>query len=95
MRSLRIIFMGTPQFAVPSLEVLVKHGYDLVAVITAADKPKGRGRELAASPVKECAEANGIPVLQPKNLKSPQFIEELQGYRANLQVVVALEGRAV
>jgi methionyl-tRNA formyltransferase len=89
MRSLRIIFMGTPQFAVPSLEVLVKHGYDLVAVITAPDKPKGRGRELAASPVKECAEANGIPVLQPKNLKSPQFIEELQCYRANLQVVVA------
>jgi len=89
MRSLRIIFMGTPQFAVPSLEVLIKHNYNLVAVITAADKPKGRGRQLAVSPVKECAEAHGIPVLQPTNLKSPLFLEELKRYQANLQVVVA------
>jgi methionyl-tRNA formyltransferase len=89
MRNLRIIFMGTPEFAVESLEAIVEAGYKVVAVITAPDKPKGRGRKLAMSPVKESAIKHNIPVLQPTNLKSPDFIEELKAYRANLQVVVA------
>ena len=89
MEALRIIFMGTPQFAVPSLEILVEAGYNVVAVITAPDKPQGRGRKLMTSAVKQYAEAQGIPVLQPTNLKAPDFIEELKSYRANLQVVVA------
>lgn len=86
---LRIIFMGTPEFAVPSLEILLEHNFKVVAVITAPDKPKGRGRQLAASPVKEAAMSHGIPVLQPTNLKNPDFIEELKAYQADLQVVVA------
>lgn len=89
MEALSIVFMGTPQFAVPSLEVLIDHGYPVVAVVTAPDKPQGRGRKLVPSPVKECAQKHEIPVLQPTNLKSPQFISELQGYSANLIVVVA------
>lgn len=89
MNNLRIIFMGTPEFAVPSLAILLKHGYKVEAVITAPDKPRGRGRKLQPSPVKSYALENGIPVLQPTNLKSPQFNEELATYNANLQVVVA------
>lgn len=88
-RDLRIIFMGTPDFAVPSLEILVKHGFNIVGVITAPDKPAGRGLKLHESPVKKCAMAHNIPLLQPTNLKSPEFIEELKSYNANLQVVVA------
>ena len=89
MESLRIIFMGTPEFAVPSLEILIEHNYPIVAVITAPDKPKGRGRKTISSPVKLCALKNGIPVLQPTNLKSEEFLKELKSYQANLQVVVA------
>ena len=89
MDSLRIIFMGTPEFAVPSLQILLEHGYKVVAVITAPDKPQGRGRKLMASPVKQLALEHHIPVLQPTNLKNPEFIEELRSYQANLQVVVA------
>ena len=89
MRDLRIIFMGTPDFAVPGLDLLVKNNYNVVAVITAPDKPKGRGQKLAASPVKKYAIENNIPVLQPTNLKSQEFIKDLQSYNANLQVVVA------
>jgi methionyl-tRNA formyltransferase len=89
MNQLRIIFMGTPEFAVPSLEILVENKFNVVAVITAPDKPQGRGQKLAASPVKECAVKNNIPVLQPTNLKSPEFLDELKSYQANLQVVVA------
>jgi methionyl-tRNA formyltransferase len=89
MNILRIIFMGTPEFAVPSLEVLVENKYNVVAVITAPDKPQGRGQKLSASPVKECALKHNIPVLQPTNLKSPEFLEELRSYQANLQIVVA------
>jgi methionyl-tRNA formyltransferase len=81
--------MGTPEFAVPSLEALVTNQFRVVAVITAPDKPKGRGQKLVASPVKEFALKSGIPVLQPFNLKSPEFIDELKSYEANLQVVVA------
>lgn len=81
--------MGTPEFAVPSLETLVESKFNVVAVITAPDKPQGRGQKLTASPVKEAALKHNIPVLQPTNLKAPEFIEELKSYRANLQVVVA------
>ncbi len=89
MNQLRIIFMGTPEFAVPSLEILIENKYNVVAVITAADKPQGRGQKVTLSPVKECAMKHDIPVLQPANLKAPEFLEELKSYQANLQVVVA------
>lgn len=89
MKDLRIIFMGTPEFAVPSLEKLVATSWNVVAVITAPDKPQGRGQKTSMSPVKACALRHRIPVLQPTNLKSPDFIKELQGFQANLQVVVA------
>jgi len=81
--------MGTPDFAVPSLKILVKNLYNVVAVVTAPDKPAGRGLKLKASPVKEYAESVNIPVLQPVNLKDPAFLEELKSYNANLQIVVA------
>ena len=89
MHNLRIIFMGTPEFAVPSLEILVENKFNIVAVITAPDKPQGRGQKLTPSPVKESAVKHNIPVLQPTNLKSPAFIDELKSYHANLQIVVA------
>lgn len=89
MPALRIIFMGTPEFAVPSLEILVEHKLNVVAVITAPDKPQGRGQKLTPSPIKEAALKHNIPVLQPTNLKSPEFLEQLKSYKANLQVVVA------
>ncbi|MFA0960961.1 methionyl-tRNA formyltransferase [Roseivirga sp. BDSF3-8] len=89
MHDLRIIFMGTPEFAVPSLQILVENDFNVVAVITAPDKPKGRGRKVATSPVKGYAVQQGIPVLQPTNLKSETFQAELKSYNANLQVVVA------
>ncbi len=83
------MFMGTPDFAVPTLQTLVEQHYNVVAVITAPDKPAGRGQKLNQSPVKEYAVAQGIPVLQPTNLKSEAFLEELRSYRANLQIIVA------
>ena len=87
---LRLIFLGTPDFAVPTLETLIAlPEVQVVAVITAPDRPAGRGRQLQASAVKEAALAHGLPVLQPPNLKSPAFQEELRGYAADLQVVVA------
>lgn len=89
MHPLRIIFMGTPEFAVPSLEILIEHNYAVKAVVTAPDKPRGRGQKVAHSPVKECALRHNIDVLQPLNLKAPEFLEELRSYNANLQVVVA------
>ena len=89
MEELRIIFMGTPDFAVPSLEALLKEGFNVVAVITAPDRPSGRGLKTKPSPVKSYAASHGIPVLQPTNLKDPDFIEELKSFRANLQIVVA------
>jgi len=81
--------MGTPEFAVPSLEILVEHKYNIVAVITAPDKPQGRGQKLSYSPVKECAIKYNIPVLQPPNLKAPEFLEQLNNFNSNLQIVVA------
>jgi len=89
MVDLRIIFMGTPEFAVTSLQELVENGWPVVAVITAPDRKKGRGQIIIPSAVKEYAVSKKIPVLQPTNLKSPDFIEELKSYQANLQVVVA------
>ncbi|MEP2668487.1 MAG: methionyl-tRNA formyltransferase [Cyclobacteriaceae bacterium] len=89
MNKLRIIFMGTPEFAVPSLQILIENKFNVVAVITAPDRPQGRGQKLTASPVKQCAVEHNIPVLQPTNLKSPDFLEELKNYDANLQIVVA------
>jgi methionyl-tRNA formyltransferase len=87
--SLRIVFLGTPEFAVASLKVLVSAKCNLVAVITAPDKPQGRGKQLGMSPVKEFAMSAGLPVLQPTNLKSPEFLEELRAYKSDLQIVVA------
>lgn len=88
--SLRIVFMGTPEFAVPSLEKLIESKHEVVGVITATDKQGGRGgRQLLESPVKKCARQAGIPILQPPNLKDPGFLQQLQRLRADLQVVVA------
>jgi methionyl-tRNA formyltransferase len=87
--NLKIIFMGTPEFAVPSLEILVTNHYNVVAVVTAPDRPAGRGLKLKMSPVKECALKHNIPVLQPEKLKAPEFIDELKSYQADLQIVVA------
>jgi methionyl-tRNA formyltransferase len=89
MVDLRIVFMGTPEFAVSSLQILVDNDWPVVAVVTAPDRKQGRGQNVIPSPVKEYAVANNIPVLQPTNLKSLEFIEELKSYQANLQVVVA------
>jgi methionyl-tRNA formyltransferase len=89
MQPLKIIFMGTPEFAVPSLEILVQNNVHVVAVITAPDKPQGRGQKILFSPVKDCALKYSIPVLQTTNLKSPAFLEELKAFNADLQVVVA------
>lgn len=88
-QELRIVFMGTPDFAVPTLQTLVENKYNVVAVITAPDKPAGRGQKINQSPVKEYAVAQGIPVLQPTNLKSEDFLQELRSYKANLQIIVA------
>ncbi len=81
--------MGTPDFAVPSLEILIEHQYEIAAVITAPDKPAGRGLKIQTSPVKDVAVKHAIPVLQPTSLKDPAFLEELKSYQANLQIVVA------
>lgn len=86
---MRIIFYGTPDFAVATLDKIKAMDHDLVAVVTAPDKPAGRGRKLKASPVKEYALKNNIPVLQPTNLKAASFQQELQQLRPDLQVVVA------
>lgn len=81
--------MGTPEFAVPSLQILYENGYDIVGVITAPDKPKGRGKALQGTPVKAYAESVGLKVLQPTNLKSENFLSELSTLKADLQIVVA------
>jgi methionyl-tRNA formyltransferase len=89
MRDLRIVFMGTPDFACTVLQELVEKNYTIVGVVTAADKPSGRGRKLNESSVKKYAKSQNIPVLQPKNLKSDDFIKALTDLKANLQIVVA------
>ena len=88
--SLRIVFMGTPEFAVPSLAILLENGYDVAGVVTATDKYGGRGnRVLLESAVKKYAVKHGIKVLQPKKLRDPEFIEALEALQADLQIVVA------
>jgi len=89
MEKLRIVFMGTPEFAVGILDTIIKNNFDVVGVITAADKPAGRGQKLKYSAVKEYALANNLHLLQPTNLKDETFLAELRSLNANLQVVVA------
>ncbi|WAC40796.1 methionyl-tRNA formyltransferase [Pedobacter sp. SL55] len=86
---MKIVFMGTPDFAVASLAALKNAGFDIVGVVTAADKPAGRGQKINESAVKKYAVANGLKVLQPLKLKDPAFITELKALNADLQVVVA------
>ncbi len=88
-KELRIIYMGTPQFAVEPLRAIIHAGYNVLAVITAPDKPAGRGQKIHFSPVKEFALQNNLRILQPEKLKNPEFIAELESLQANLQVVVA------
>ena len=88
-KDLRIIFMGTPDFAVASLKALVEKHYQVVGVITSPDKPAGRGRQLRASAVKEYAVSQGIPVMQPVRLRDDCFLDELRALKADLQIVVA------
>ena len=88
-QDLRIIFLGTPDFATASLRALVEGGYNVVAVVTMPDKPAGRGHQLQFSDVKKYALSVGLPVLQPEKLKDETFIEQLRAYQADLQIVVA------
>lgn len=86
---MKIVFMGTPDFAVAALESLIEAGHEITAVVTQPDKPKGRSKELQFSPVKECALRHNIPVLQPVRIKRPEAIEELAQYEADIYVVAA------
>jgi methionyl-tRNA formyltransferase len=88
-KALRIIYMGTPDFAVAPLKALVEGGYSVVAVVTMPDKPAGRGMKLQASPVKHYALEQGLPILQPEKLKDEAFLTALRGFHADLQIVVA------
>ena len=88
-KKLRIIFMGTPEFAVASLDALISAGYNIVGVVTAPDKPAGRGMKLNESAVKKFAAERGLKILQPEKLKDPVFLEELKSFQADLQIVVA------
>ncbi|MBC7439430.1 MAG: methionyl-tRNA formyltransferase [Flavobacterium sp.] len=89
MEKLRIVFMGTPEFAVGILDSIIKNNFEVVGVITAVDKPAGRGQKIKYSAVKEYALANNLKLLQPSNLKSDDFLSELKALNANLQIVVA------
>jgi len=86
---MKIIFMGTPEFAVASLDILVQNNYDVVAVVTVPDKPAGRGQQLQQSAVKKYALEKGLTILQPEKLKDETFINELKKLKADLQIVVA------
>ncbi|MBX3164984.1 MAG: methionyl-tRNA formyltransferase [Bacteroidetes bacterium] len=86
---MKLIFMGTPEFAVASLDILVKNNFNVVAVVTAPDKPAGRGQQLQQSAVKQYALTNNLNVLQPTNLKDGHFMKELKALQADLQIVVA------
>jgi len=89
MKNLRIVFMGTPEFAAATLDALINVGANVVGVVTSPDKPSGRGRKLNSSAVKKYALANNLEVLQPVKLKDPDFLDALKAWRADLQVVVA------
>lgn len=86
---MKIVYMGTPDFAVAPLEALLRAGHEIGAVVTQPDKQKGRGKEVQMTPVKECALKYGIPVLQPEKIKSPEAVEELSHYPADIFVVAA------
>ncbi len=86
---MRIIFMGTPEFAVPSLEALFRGGHEVVGVVTQPDRPKGRGQRMVASPVKQLAQAQGIPILQPEKMKSPELLQALTAWRPDVIAVTA------
>lgn len=88
-KDLRIVFLGTPEFAVCSLDKICNDGFNVVAVVTMPDKPAGRGHKMFQSPVKEYAVQHGLPVLQPVNLKDEAFVEELRSYNADIFVVIA------
>ena len=88
-KAIRIVYMGTPDFAVESLRALVEGGYNVVAVVTMPDKPAGRGHQLQFSAVKQYALSVGLPILQPERLKDETFLDELRAYKADLQIVVA------
>ncbi len=88
-KDLRIVFMGTPEFAVPSLRALVEDGYNVVAVVTAPDKPAGRGQKLHESDVKTAARELGLPILQPEKLRDPAFVEAMQALQPDLGIVIA------
>ncbi len=88
-KDLRIVFMGTPDFAVESLRILVDNGYNVVGVITMPDKPSGRGHKIQYSAVKKYALGNNLPLLQPEKLKDETFLQDLKAWNADLQIVVA------
>lgn len=88
-KDLKIVFLGTPDFAVPSLDRIVSSGYNVVGVVTMPDKPAGRGHRLYMSPVKEYALAHGLHLMQPEKLRDPSFVNELQSLNADLFVVIA------
>lgn len=86
---MRIIFMGTPEFALPSLRILLENGYEVPAVVTAPDKPRGRGQKVSSTPVKDFAQARKLDILQPENLRDPGFVHSLKNLNPDLFVVVA------
>jgi len=86
---MRIVFMGTPEFAIPSLKILLEHGYGVVSVVTAPDKPRGRGQIVAPSAIKEFALERNLPILQPQALKAPEFVSAISDLQPDLIVVVA------
>jgi len=88
---MNIIFMGTPHFAVASLDILLKHNYNVIAVVTNPDKPSGRGQKITASPVKQFAIDNNIPILQPEKLNDEEFINTIKELNPDLQIVVAFK----
>ena len=83
---MRIIFMGTPDFSVGTLEALVEAGHDVCLAVTQPDKPKGRGKEMQPTPVKTAAQRHGIPVYQPKRIRDPECVEELKKYKELLDM---------
>src|SRR5574344_1603659 len=88
-KDLKIVFMGTPDFAVESLRVLVENDYNIVGVVTMPDKPMGRGHKVQASPIKQYALKNNLYLLQPESLKDTTFIQDLRSLNADIQIVVA------
>ena len=86
---MRIVFMGTPEFAVPSLESLLHSEFEVVGVVTQPDRPKGRGQAVVASPIKQLALSQGLPILQPEKMKSPEFLSSLTTWKPDVIAVTA------